>query len=207
MSQTLALNKQNKGLLQRCYTWMMEKANHPHAIWYLSFVSFIESSFFPLPPDPLLVAMTLQNVRKAWWYGFVCTVSSVVGGFLGYYIGYSLFDLIGQSILQTYHLTDSFEAFRGTLNQWAFWAISIKGLTPIPYKVVTIAAGATHIDLWTFTIASFIARGVRFLYVAAALRYFGDHIRNLLDKHLTLITIVMLGVLVLGFFMLKWVFA
>lgn len=206
MSEALTIKPERTGWLHKWYAWMMSKANHPKAIWFLGFISFIESSFFPLPPDPLLVAMTLQNIKKAWWYGFVCTITSVLGGFLGYYIGFALFELVGKSILEMYNLIDAFQNFSATLNEWAFWAISIKGVTPIPYKVVTIASGATHIDLWTFTIASFIARGFRFLYVAAALRYFGHHIRKILDDYLVLVTIIMIAALVLGFYLLKWVF-
>lgn len=192
--------------LKTIYDWMMAKATHRHAIWYLGFISFIESSFFPLPPDPLLVAMTLHNVKKAWWYGFVATITSVAGGYLGYYIGYSLYEYMGKSIIETYGLSASFEVFKQTLNEWAFWAISIKGVTPIPYKVVTIASGAAHVDLWTFTIASFIARGFRFLYVAAALRYFGKQIKNILDNYLTLVVVLTAAALILGFVILKMVF-
>lgn len=195
-----------KGLLYRSYEWMMAKATHPHAVWYMGLISFIESSFFPIPPDPLLVAMTLQNVRKAWQYALIATFASVAGGFLGYFIGYSFFEFAGKQIIDAYGFTDSFHAFKTTLNQWAFWAISIKGVTPIPYKVVTIAAGAAHVDLWTFTIASLIARGFRFLYVAAALRYFGTKIKDILDRYLTIIMIVTIAVLILGFFLLKWLF-
>lgn len=193
-------------MLKGIYDWMMAKANHPHAIWYLGFISFIESSFFPLPPDPLLVAMTLHNVKKAWWYGFISTVTSVAGGFLGYYIGYSLYELAGKSIIDAYGLTQSFEVFKTTLNEWAFWAISIKGVTPIPYKVVTIASGAAHVDLWTFTAASFVARGFRFLYVAAALRFFGKQIRDILDNYLSLVVVLTVVVLALGFVILKMLF-
>jgi membrane protein YqaA with SNARE-associated domain len=185
---------------------MMSKANHPHAIWYLGLISFVESSFFPCPPDPLLVVMTLQRPERTWWYACVCTVTSVLGGFLGYLIGYLLYESVGQSIITFYGLEESFTNATTKLNEWAFWAIAAKGVTPIPYKLVTIASGVAKVDLFTFTAASIIARGIRFTYVTVGLYYFGGFVRTLLDRHLVAMTIIMVVSLFLGFMIVKWLF-
>ncbi|USO00995.1 MAG: DedA family protein [Alphaproteobacteria bacterium] len=193
-------------LLHRGYHWMMSKANHPHAVWYLGVISFVESSFFPFPPDPLLIVMTLQRPNCAWWYACVCTVTSVLGGFLGYLIGYLLYTSVGESIITFYGLEESFTNATDKLNEWAFWAIAVKGITPIPYKLVTIASGVAKVDLLTFTVASVIARGVRFTYVTVGLYYFGDYVRTILDRHLVAITTIMVASLFLGFVIIKWLF-
>lgn len=192
--------------LHRGYAWMMTKANHPHAIWYLCLVSFIESSFFPFPPDPLFIAMVLQKPTHAWRYACACTVASVLGGYLGYLIGYALYASIGQAIIHFYGLEQSFAAAVAKLNEWAFVAISLKGFTPIPFKLVTIASGVARIDIWTFTLASIIARSVRFAYVAALLYYFGEPIKNFIDRHLVPVTVIMIVSLVFGFIIVGWLF-
>lgn len=203
---TTTTHQQHPTSLHKGYAWMMAKANHPHAVWYLCIVSFIESSFFPFPPDPLFVAMVLQHPHRAWWYAFLCTASSVIGGYLGYLIGFALYTTIGQTIISFYGLEESFATAVKSLNEWAFVAISLKGFTPIPYKLVTIASGVARIDLWTFTLASIIARSIRFAYVAAALYYFGEPIKKLLDRHLVPITIIMIVSLFIGFVVFGWLF-
>lgn len=186
-------------MLQRAYNWILSFANHPYAIWILGTVSFAESSFFPLPPDPLYVAMLLARRDKTWQLAIVCTVTSVVGGWLGYLIGYGLYETLGELILHTYGLQSSFDKFQDSFNEWGFWIVALKGLTPIPYKVVTIACGVTGLDFTTFTIASFIARGFRFFMLATLFWYFGPPLKEYIDKNLTFVTFASLSALVGGF--------
>ncbi|OJW51188.1 MAG: cytochrome B [Alphaproteobacteria bacterium 41-28] len=186
-------------MLQRTYNWILSFANHPYAIWILAAVSFAESSFFPIPPDPLYIAMLLARREKSWWLATICTVSSVVGGWLGYAIGYGLYETIGEFILQTYGLQTAFDRFQHSFNEWGFWIVALKGLTPIPYKVVTIACGVTGLDFTSFTIASIIARGFRFFLIAALFWYFGPPIKGYIEKNLTLVTLMALGALLGGF--------
>ncbi len=186
-------------MLRRTYDWILSFANHPYAIWILAAVSFAESSFFPIPPDPLYIAMLLARRDRTWRLAVICTISSVVGGWLGYAIGYGLYETIGEFILQTYGLQATFDKFQASFNEWGFWIVALKGLTPIPYKVVTIACGVTGLDLTSFTIASIIARGFRFFLLAALFWYFGPPIKGYIEKNLALVTFVALGTLLGGF--------
>jgi membrane protein YqaA with SNARE-associated domain len=186
-------------MLQRTYDWILSFANHPYAIWILGAVSFAESSFFPIPPDPLYIAMLLARREQTWKLATLCTVTSVVGGWVGYAIGYGLYETIGEFILQTYGLQGAFDRFQDSFNQWGFWIVALKGLTPIPYKVVTIACGVTQLDFMTFTIASIIARGFRFFLLAALFWHFGPPLKNYIEKNLAFVTLTSLGALIVGF--------
>ena len=186
-------------MLQRSYNWILGFANHRYAIWILAAVSFAESSFFPIPPDPLYIAMLLSRRDQIWKLATICTVASVTGGWLGYAIGYGLYETIGEFILQTYGLQPAFDRFQDSFNQWGFWIVALKGLTPIPFKVVTIACGVTGLDFTSFTIASFIARGFRFFMLAILFWHFGPSIKAYIDKNLTLVTLTALGALIGGF--------
>ncbi|MBA3814312.1 MAG: DedA family protein [Alphaproteobacteria bacterium] len=186
-------------MLHRIYAWILSFANHPYAIWILGAVSFAESSFFPIPPDPLYIAMLLARREKTWQLAAICTLSSVVGGWLGYWIGYGLYETLGELILQTYGLQSAFERFQDSFNEWGFWIVALKGLTPIPYKVVTIACGVTGLDFTTFTFASLLARGFRFFMLATLFWYCGPSIKEYIDKNLTLVTLASLGALLGGF--------
>ena len=186
-------------MLRKSYDWVMGFADHPYAIWILGLVSFAESSFFPIPPDPLYVAMLLSKREKSWHLAWVCTITSVTGGWLGYAIGYGLYETIGEMILRAYGLQSSFEHFQDSFNQWGFWIVALKGLTPIPYKVVTISCGVTGLDFTTFTIASFIARGFRFFSLAILFWYFGPPIKEYIDRNLAFVTIAALLIIILGF--------
>lgn len=186
-------------MLQRLYTWILSFANHPYAIWILGAVSFAESSFFPIPPDPLYIAMLLARREKTWELALICTLSSVIGGWLGYGIGYGLYETLGELIVQTYGLQSAFDRFQDSFNEWGFWIVALKGLTPIPYKVVTIACGVTGLDFTTFTFASLIARGFRFFTLGLLFWYCGPSIKNYIDKNLTLVTLASLGALLGGF--------
>ncbi len=186
-------------MLKRAYDWILSFASHPYAIWILGLVSFAESSFFPIPPDPLYIAMLLGRREQTWKLATLCTVTSVVGGWLGYAIGYGLYETIGEFILQTYGLQAAFDKLQDSFNQWGFWIVVIKALTPIPYKVVTIACGVTQLDFVTFTIASFIARGFRFYLLATLFWYFGPPMKDYIEKNLTFVTLASLGALLGGF--------
>ena len=186
-------------MLKRFYDWMMRYAAHPYAEWILGAVAFIESSFFPIPPDPLYLAMLMANKKRTWRLAFLCTISSVLGGILGYAIGYLLFSSLGTWIINLYHLQDSFDRFRISFQEWGFWIIALKGLTPIPYKVVTIASGVIQLNMGTFIVASIIARGFRFFLLAALFWRHGSSIQRFLEKNLTWITLFALILLLAGY--------
>jgi membrane protein YqaA with SNARE-associated domain len=186
-------------MLRRLYDRLVVLSNHPSAIWVLAAVSFAESSFFPIPPDVMLIPMILANRSKAWLFAGVCTIASVLGGFFGYAIGYYLFETAGKWVIDFYGLQAGFDNFRQQFNEYGLWVILIKGLTPIPYKLVTIASGVAHFDLFTFGIASLITRGGRFFLVAGLLYVVGDPIRHFVEKHLTLVTTGFLLIIVGGF--------
>lgn len=193
-------------MMRRLYDWMMRKASSDRAPEALGVVSFIESSFFPIPPDVMLIPMILARRDKAFWYATIATVTSVLGGMLGYAIGYYLYDTVGLPILKFYGKEGALDGFIQFVHDYGVPAVIIKGMTPIPYKVVTIAAGVGKMDLLAFTGASIIARAMRFYLVAALLYWFGDPIRNFIEKRLTLVTTVFVVVLVGGFVAVKYLF-
>ena len=202
----LKYNKVVRQMIQRSYDYIMQYASHPKAVWVMNLVSFVESSFFPLPPDPLYIAMILKNRNMAWRYATMCTISSVLGGLLGYWIGYALYESFGLWIIETYGLEESFKNFQAQFNEWGFWVIALKGLTPIPYKIVTISCGLAAFDLKTFIVASIIARGFRFFLVAGLLWRFGEPIKTFIDQNLKLLLFSGLGALVGGFLLFKYIF-
>jgi membrane protein YqaA with SNARE-associated domain len=191
-------------MLKRLYDWLIRLASGPHAMLALATVSFVESSFFPLPPDLLLIPMALAKPRRAWWMATVCTLASVAGGFLGYAIGYYLFDAIGRPVLEFYGAMGRYEALKQAFDDYGAWIIIIKGMTPIPYKLVTIASGVAHFDLWAFIGASIISRSLRFFLVAVLLWWFGDAARRFIEKRLTLATSLFAVGLVGGFVVLRY---
>src|ERR1700742_3219318 len=148
-------------MLRRLYGRVMALASSPYAAWWLALIAFAEASFFPIPPDALLVPMALARSRAAWGYAAVCTVASVVGGALGYLIGFAVFDQVAQPILRVYGYGAAYAAFQAKFQEYGLWIILIKGLTPIPYKIVTIAAGAARFDFISFMLASLLTRGAR----------------------------------------------
>jgi membrane protein YqaA with SNARE-associated domain len=192
--------------MRKLYDWMMRAASDKRAPYALGTVSFVESSFFPIPPDVMLIPMVLANRTKAFRIALVCTVTSVLGGLLGYAIGYYFFETIGEWVVRTYGLQAGLEKFRAGFQEWGVWIILIKGLTPIPYKLVTIASGAAHFDLFTFVWASIVTRGLRFFLVAALLWQFGEPIRAFIEKRLTLLTWLFLIALVGGFIVVRYLF-
>ena len=191
-------------MLRSLYDWTMRQASGPQAPRALAIVSFTESSFFPIPPDVLLVPMVLANRERAWFYAGLCTAASVLGGLLGYAIGYFLFETIGRWVIDLYGLQKAFEAFRDSYAQWGLWIILIKGLTPIPFKIVTIASGAAHFDLVVFVLAAAITRAARFFLVAALIHRFGAPIRDFIERRLTLVTTIFAVGLIGGFVVLRY---
>jgi membrane protein YqaA with SNARE-associated domain len=191
-------------MLRRLYDRTMRLAAGRHAIWALAAVAFAESSFFPLPPDVLLIPMVLADRRHAFRLAAVCTMASVVGGFLGYAIGYFAFATIGRPILDFYHAMDRYEVLKASFDQWGALIIVAKGMTPIPYKLLTITAGALQFNLVSFALASLISRSIRFFLVAALLWWFGEPIRVFIEKRLALVTTAFLILLVGGFVALRY---
>jgi membrane protein YqaA with SNARE-associated domain len=184
-------------MLRRLYDWCIAAADKPYATWLMGAVSFVESSFFPVPPDVMLIPMSLARPDKAWFYATVCTVTSVAGGVLGYFIGAVLYDPVGVWVMNLYGLTDKMETFRAAYAQWGTWIILIKGVTPIPYKLVTIASGFAGYNFLMFVLLSFVARGMRFYLVAFLLNRFGAQARAIIEERLgfwvTLAAILLVG--------------
>jgi membrane protein YqaA with SNARE-associated domain len=193
-------------MLRRLYDWVIRLAGHPKALYAMGAVAFAESSFFPIPPDVMLVPMVLANRRAAFKIALVCTVCSVIGGMLGYAIGFYFFETIGAWVVKAYHLETGLDKFRQGFAEYGTWIILIKGLTPIPYKLVTIASGAAHFDLFTFVWASIVTRGARFFIVATLLWKFGEPIRSFIERRLTLVTWLFLIALVGGFVAFRYLF-
>jgi membrane protein YqaA with SNARE-associated domain len=189
----------HRGMLRRIYDWCVAAADKPYALWVLGAVSFAESSFFPVPPDIMLLPMSLARPKRAWLFATLCTVASVAGGVLGYAIGAVLYDSVGHWLISLYGLGDKVEAFRAGYAEWGALIILLKGLTPIPYKLVTITSGFAGYNIWLFVLCSIIARGGRFFLVAILLNRYGDTIRAEIEKRLGLWVAVLVIVLVLGF--------
>jgi membrane protein YqaA with SNARE-associated domain len=191
-------------VIHRLYAWMMRQAAGPHAERALAVVAFLESSVFPVPPDAMIVPMVLARPHAAWRIALVATAASVVGGLFGYLIGYALLETLGGWIIRLYGLEGRLEQFKAAYDHWGLWIILVKGLTPIPYKLVTIASGIAHFNLGVFILASIATRGARFFMVAALLRSYGPPIRAFIERRLTLVTSVFAGLVVLGFLSLRY---
>ncbi len=193
-------------MLRPLYNWTMRLAEGKGAIRALGAISFAESSFFPIPPDVVLVPVVLANRDRAYQIAAWCTLTSVLGGILGYAIGALLFDTLGQWVINLYGYGEKMEVFRDAYREWGAWIILIKGLTPIPYKLVTIASGLAGYDFLWFVALSVITRGARFFLIAALLKAYGEPIRHFIEKRLELVTVVFLVLLVGGFIAIKYLF-
>lgn len=186
-------------MLDRLYQWTLAKAAHRHAEYWLFVISFMESSFFPIPPHPLLGLMCLARPAKALRYGLICTAASVGGGLLGYAIGHFLFATVGQAVLDALNLAKSFPTAACYLREYGAEIILIKGATPIPFKLITITAGFISLSLFTFLWASILSRGFQFMLVGLLFWKFGAPIKTFLEKYLTLVSIGFLVAVVGGF--------
>ena len=190
-------------MLRRLYDRVLALSTRRDAVWWLVGVSFAEASFFPIPPDVLLVPMALARPERAWRLAGLCTLASVAGGAFGWLIGYALFDVLAQPLLRAYHYEAAFRAFQENFATYGVAIVLIKGLTPIPYKIVTIAAGAAHFNFALFMAASVVTRGFRFFLLATLLHFFGERVRVFIEGRLTLLmTMVALGIIG-GFLILR----
>jgi membrane protein YqaA with SNARE-associated domain len=206
LGQREILPETGRLMLRRLYDWCIAAADKPYAVWILGIVSFAESSFFPVPPDAMLIPMAMAQPKKAWQFALVCTITSVAGGVLGYAIGALLYDSIGGWIIKLYGYGDKVEAFRAAYAEYGAWIILLKGFTPIPYKLVTITSGFAAYSLPLFILFSVITRGARFFLLAFLLNRYGPAAREIIEKRLGFwVTIGLIG-LVLGFIVVYWIF-
>jgi membrane protein YqaA with SNARE-associated domain len=186
-------------MFRKLYDWTLRMAGHRHAIRYMAAVSFAESSFFPIPPDVMLVPMVLARRDQAWLIATVCTLSSVLGGILGYAIGYFLYDSVGQWLMRVYGMSDGIEEFRRWYAEWGAAIILVKGLTPIPFKLVTIASGFAAFNFPLFVLCAAVTRGARFFVIAALLRRYGAPVQAFIEKRMSLVGWGFLALLAGGF--------
>jgi membrane protein YqaA with SNARE-associated domain len=191
-------------MIRRLYDWTLSLARSPNALWALAAVAFIESSVFPIPPDVLMIPMILAAPRKAFLIAGVATVSSVAGGLFGYWIGASFYETIGLPVLEFYGKTAYFDEFGTNYNEWGAWAVLIAGVTPFPYKVITILSGVTGLSLPVFMLASVVARGLRFFLIAALLKRYGEPIREFIDRRLGLLFTLFVVILIGSFVLLRY---
>lgn len=186
-------------VLRRLYDWTLSLAATPHALWALAAVSFIESSVFPIPPDVLLIPLIIARPDRAWLIAGVCTLASVAGGAFGYLIGWGFYEQVGRPVLEFYGKVHRFEELSAEFNAHGVWAVLIAGVTPFPYKVITIFSGVTGLNFALFMVASVLARGLRFFVVAALLKQFGAPVRAFIEERLGLVFSVFMALLVGGF--------
>ena len=186
-------------MLHRLYNWTLSLAGRPHATWALAGIAFAESSFFPLPPDLILVPMSLARPKRALTYAAICTVASVLGGIVGYVIGAALFDSVGKWLISLYGYGDKVEALRTCYGYWGWLIILVKGLTPIPYKLVTIVSGVAGYSFPLFVLLSIVTRGARFFILAGILTKWGEPIKAALDRHFAIFMAIILVSIVFGF--------
>ncbi len=193
-------------LFRKLYDWTLEKSKDPKAPWFLAIISFSESSFFPIPPDIILIPMVIAKRAKAWFFAFICTISSVLGGVAGYLIGYFFYLTIGEFIIELYSYQSEYSDFQSKYEGeiW-LWFIFFAGLTPFPFKIITIASGAFKINVISFIAIALVSRGLRFYLVATLLKFFGNYIKAYIDKYFNLFTFVFFILLIGGFIFFKYI--
>lgn len=192
-------------LVRNVYDYMLKLSSGKNAMIFLFLVAFAESSFFPIPPDVMIIPMVLAMPRNAYKIAGLATVASVIGGYFGYLIGAGFFELIAEPILNMYDAMDKFKEFEGYYHEYGAWIVFGAGITPFPYKIITIASGAVNLDLWVFTIASVLARGIRFYFVAWLLKKYGEPMKVFIEKNLGWLSILFLVLLIGGFYLLKYI--
>jgi membrane protein YqaA with SNARE-associated domain len=192
-------------MIKRLYDLVLGLAASRRAPVWLAVIAFAESSFFPIPPDALLIPMALARPQRAWRYAAICTVSSVLGGMLGYYIGEALFEQVARPLLAFYHYDEAFDQFRARFAENGVYLILIKGLLPIPFKIVTIASGVSAVNFPAFVAACIVTRGARFFLLAGLIRRFGEPVRHFIERRLTLVTTVAAACIVLGFVAIRYI--
>lgn len=194
-----------KKLIRKVYDLTLRISAHKHATWGLAGVSFVESSIFPIPPDVVLIPMCIANRQKAFYYATVCTVASVLGGLLGYAIGYGLYESVGHKIIEIYGMGDKFGDLKARYDEYGGWIIFAKGLTPFPYKILTILSGVMQMNLGVFVVSSIACRAIRFYLVAGLLWKFGEPVKVFIEKYLTWLALAFLVILIGGFALLKYI--
>ena len=191
-------------ILRKLYNWTLKKSAHKNASWFLGLISFAESSFFPIPPDIILIPMVIAKRARAWFYAFICTLASVSGGVFGYAIGYFFYSTIGSVIVDFYDLSNSFNSFEQYYNQYGILIVLGGGFTPFPFKFITIASGVFNLNILQFIIVAFFARGLRFYILAVLLYIFGNTIKKLIDKYFNLLAILFFILLIGSILFLKF---
>ncbi len=194
------------GFIRRLYDWVLHWAETPYGTWALFVLAFCESSFFPVPPDLLLIALAISLPSKSFKYALVCSFGSLLGGIFGYFLGLMFMDSLGFPLLRFYHALDKFEYIQSLYQRYNAWIVGIAGFTPIPYKVFTIAAGACRTNLTVFIVASLISRSARFFLVGGLIYYFGPPVKVFIDKYFNVLVIIFTILFVAGFILLKGVF-
>lgn len=198
-------DKKKANLLRRVYDVCMKWLTTPYGMWVLFGIAFVESSFFPIPPDVFLIALCVALPLKSFRYAAVCTVGSVLGGALGYGLGYWFMDSLGQNIMALYHLADKYELVRELYQKYDVWAVGTAGFTPIPYKLFTISAGVFHLNFPSFMLVSLVSRAARFFLVAALIWKFGAPIKSFIEKYFNILSLLFIVLLIGGFFLIKLV--
>ena len=185
-------------VFRNLYSWTLKQASRKYASWFLAFISFIESSFFPIPPDIILIPMIIAKRTKAFILAFICTIFSVLGGLFGYLIGFALFNTIGIILVNFYGMNEYIENLKDYYNNYGVWFVLIAGFTPLPFKIITIASGLFQLNLIIFILCSLIARGCRFYLIAILLYLFGEAIKKFIDKYFNILTILFFLLLICG---------
>jgi len=193
-------------MLRKLYDWVLHWAETPYGSWALFLLAFAESSFFPVPPDVLLIALAISIPAKAFRYALICSLGSLLGGVAGYMIGYQFMDLVGFSIVDFYGFAEQYQAVGNLYNRYNAWAVGIAGFTPIPYKIFTISAGAFKINFVIFLIASAISRSARFFLVGWLIYKFGPGIRLFIDRYFNVLAFVFVALLIGGFILVKYLY-
>ncbi len=189
--------------MKRLYDWVLSWAHTPYGSLALFVLAFAESSFFPIPPDVLLIALAISIPARSFRYALICSVGSLTGGMFGYLIGYMFMGGVGDRIIEIYHFRDNYDYIQKLYREYDAWAVGIAGFTPIPYKVFTITAGAFKIDFWVFAIASAISRGARFFIVGGIIYYYGESIKRFIDRYFNILSIAFVVILIAGFAAVK----
>jgi len=184
--------------LRFLYNWTLELANNPRAIWLLGFVSFIEAIFFPIPPDILLIPMILANIQKAWFYAFVATITSVMGGLVGYAVGFLAYSEIAEPLLISLGKQSAMILFSNSINENGFLIVLTAGISPIPFKVVSIMSGFTQMPLLVFLVSAMLGRATRFFVVATLLKYYGETIKSFIETYLGWLFLVFMFLIFVG---------
>lgn len=190
--------------MRKLYNWVLEWAHSPYGTYALFILALCESSFFPIPPDVLIIALAISIPSRSFFYAFISSIGSVIGGAFGYLIGYQFMDLVGFKIINFYHLAEQYNYVGEIYNRYNAIAVGIAGFTPIPYKIFTIAAGAFKINFWIFLIASLVSRSARFFLVSTLIYFYGENIKEFIEKYLNILTIIFVLLLLAGFILLKW---